>query len=188
MKTYASRLAMIQEFRPGSIGAEIGTYRGDFAHAILTDTKIGHLYLVDPWVKQPDYKDTINEEDQEGHYQETIRKVKPFVENGHCTVIRDFSANMAKYDKTIPPLDWVFVDAFHALHAALEDIRLWSERLKPGGVCFAHDYFTGPRYGHDGHEWSSGVVEACDIFCREGNWEVTAVTTEDLPTARLERK
>ncbi len=190
MKLFPTRLAMIQEFRPGSLGAEIGVYRGDFSREILTDTKVGHLYLVDPWVKQPDYKDTINEEDQNGHFQETMRKVTPFIHNGHCTVIRDFSANVAKTDKTIPPLDWVFIDAYHAYEAALEDITLWSKRLKnaPFGTIFAHDYFEGPKYGHQGHAWYSGVVKACADFCAAEGWEVTGITTEDLPTARLERK
>lgn len=190
MKIFPSRIAMIQEFRPGSLGAEIGVYRGDFSHQILTDTKVGHLYLVDPWVRQPNYKDTINEEDQDGHFQETMRKVTPFIHNGSCTVIRDFSANVAKMDKTIPALDWVFIDAYHAYEAALEDITLWSKRLKnaPFGTIFAHDYFEGPKYGHQGHAWYSGVVKACADFCAAEGWEVTGLTTEDLPTARLERK
>ncbi len=190
MKTYPTRLAMIQEFRPGSLGAEIGVYRGTFSREILTETKVGHLYLVDPWIKQADYNDTINLEDQEGHYQETKRQVQPFVDNDHCTIIRGFSAEVAKNDRSIPPLDWVFIDAYHAYEAALMDIIVWSKRLKnaPFGVIFAHDYFTGAKYGHDGHVWYSGVVDACKTFCDEAGWEVTGVTTEDLPTARLERK
>lgn len=190
MKTYSSRLEMIQEFRPGSRGAEIGVYRGDFSHAILTETKVGHIYLVDPWAKQPNYKDTINDEDQQAHYLETLRKVAPFVKKGSCTIIRDYSANVATQDNSILPLDWVFVDAAHAYESALQDITLWSKRVKaaPFGVIFAHDYFDGPKYGHDGHEWRSGVVKACADFCAAEGWEVTGVTTEDLPTAKLERK
>jgi hypothetical protein len=189
MKTYATRLQMIQEFRPGSLGAEIGVYRGDFSHQILTETKVGHLYLVDPWVKQPDYKDTINNEDQEAHHQETLHKVRPFIQQGTCTVFRGFSADLANHSD-IPPLDWVFVDAYHAYEAALEDITLWSKRLKPApfGTIFAHDYFEGPKYGHQGHSWYSGVVKACADFCAKEGWEVTGITTEDLPTAKLERK
>jgi hypothetical protein len=190
MKTYPSRLSMIQEFRPGSFGAEIGVYRGDFSHAILTETKVGQLYLVDPWVKQENYNDTINLEDQEGHYQETLRKVRPFILEGKCTVIRDFSKNAADLHTSLPLFDWVFVDAYHAYEAALEDITLWSKRLKPApfGVIFAHDYFEGPKYGHQGHAWYSGVVKACTDFCAKEGWEVTGITTEDLPTAKLERK
>lgn len=190
MKTYQSRIQMIQEFRPGSIGAEIGVYRGDFSHQILSDSKTAHLYLVDPWTRQPNYKDTINDEDQEAHYRETLRKVKPFVDDGHCTIVRSYSADVARGNIIIPPLDWVFVDAYHAYEAALEDITLWSKRVKaaPFGTIFAHDYFEGPRYGHDGHEWTSGVVKACADFCAAEGWEITGLTTEDLPTARLERK
>lgn len=188
MKTYHTRLDMILEHRPGSIGAEIGVYRGDFSEQMMNGTKVGHLYLVDPWVRQKDYKDTINEEDQEAHYRETLRKMNSAIKEDRCTVIRDFSANVAQHDTSIPQLDFAFIDAYHAYEAALQDITLWSKRLKPFGVLYAHDYFEGPRYGHDGHEWSSGVVKACADFCAEHGWEVTGITTEDLPTARLEHK
>lgn len=187
MKTYSSRLEMILEHKSGSLGAEIGVYRGDFSEAILRDSQVGHLYLVDPWAWQPNYNDTINNENQQAHYLETRRKMTPFLNDGRATIVRDFSANVAKRDTTIPPLDWVFVDAYHAYEAALEDITLWAQRLKPNGVIYAHDYFEGPKYGHDGHEWRSGVVQAVAEFCASHGWEVTGITTEDLPTARLEK-
>ena len=47
MKTYPSRLAMIQELPPHSVGAEIGVYRGDFSEQILRNTQVAHLYLID---------------------------------------------------------------------------------------------------------------------------------------------
>ncbi len=186
MNIIPTRLDMIKEAPAGSVGAEIGVYRADFSEQILKETDVGHLYLVDPWVRQEGYNDTINLEDQEGHYRETIRKVRPFVEARRCSVIRGFSAKVAN-GTLVPQLDWVLIDAYHAFEAALEDITLWSKRVKEGGFLLAHDYFEGPKYGHDGHEWTSGVVQACEDFCREYGWEVTAVTAEDLPTAKLER-
>ncbi len=186
MKTYPSRLAMIQELAPGAVGVEVGVYRADFSEQILKNTNVRHLYLVDPWVKQADYKDTINDEDQEAHCRETLRKVTGFISDKRCTLIRGFSAKVAN-DMQIPPLDFAFIDAYHAYEAALEDITLWSKRLKPTGVLFAHDYFEGPSYGHDGHVWYSGVVKACADFCKEYGWEVTGISAEALPTAKLER-
>lgn len=189
MKTYPTRLDMILEHRPGSLGAEIGVYRGSFSEQIILETKVGHLYLVDPWIKQKDYNDTINQEDQQSHYLETLRKMGPAIKEGRCTIIRDFSANVAKNDTTIPPLDFVVIDAYHAFHAALEDITLWSKRVGKFGQLLCHDAFEGPKYGHDGHEWRSGVLEAIAAFTKNNpEWEVTGITTEDLPTARLERK
>ncbi len=186
MKTYPSRLAMIQELTPGAVGVEVGVYRGDFSEQVLRDTQVAHLYLVDPWVRQADYKDTINEEDQEAHYQEAVRKVQPYINRNRCSIIRGFSAKVAAM-QTLPQMDFAFIDAYHAYEAALEDITLWSKRLKPTGVLFAHDYFEGPSYGHDGHVWYSGVVKACADFCKEYGWEVTGISAEALPTAKLER-
>lgn len=180
---------MIRDLPNGSIMAEIGTYRGDFAEQILGCDNIAKLFLVDPWVKQANYNDTINLEDQEGHYQETLRKMGKFIRAGRCEIIRDFSANAAKTNTTIPPLDAVFVDGYHAFESALEDITLWSERLNSAGIIFAHDAFDGPKYGHQGHAWYSGVLKAIAVFTEaHPEWRFTAVTSEDLPTAKLERK
>lgn len=187
MKTYPSRLAMIQELPPHSVGAEIGVYRGDYSLQVLQETQVGHLYLVDPWAKQPDYNDTINNEDQDAHAAETLRKVIPYVNAKRCTIFRGYSVQIADF-APIPPLDFCTIDAYHAYEAALADVTAWSKRMKPTGVMFMHDYFEGPRYGHQGHTWYSGVVKAAADFCKAEGWEVTGVTTEDLPTAKLERK
>lgn len=189
MKTYPSRLAMIAELPPGSIGAEIGVYRADFSEQVLRDTSVAHLYLVDPWTKQANYKDTINDEDQDAHYWETVRKMRPYTVAARCTIIRGFSAEVAATNKQVPPLDWVFVDGYHAFESALEDITAWSKRLTPDGVIFAHDAFDGPKYGHQGHAWYSGVLKAIDVFTKANpEWQFTGISAEDLPTAKLERK
>ena len=169
-----------------AVGVEVGTYRGDFAEQILKDTNVAQLFCVDPWKKQENYNDTINLEDQEAHYQETHRKLHKFIRTNQCVIVRNFSAPVAK-EGVIRDLDFAFIDAYHAYEAALEDITLWSKRLKPTGVLFAHDYFEGPSYGHDGHVWYSGVVKACADFCKEYGWEVTGISAEALPTAKLER-
>lgn len=187
MKTYPSRLAMIQELPPHSVGAEIGVYRGDYSLQVLKETQVGHLYLVDPWEKQADYKDTINEEDQEGHMAETLRKVMPYISAKRCTLIRGYSVPVSE-SGNVPLLDFCTIDAYHAYEAALADVTAWSKRMKPAGVLFMHDYFEGPSYGHDGHVWYSGAVKAAADFCKAEGWEVVGVSAEDLPTAKLVRK
>lgn len=181
---------MIQELRPGATGVEVGVYRGDYSQQIMLETKVSHLYLVDPWIKQENYNDTINLEDQEGHYQETLRKMKPFITEGKVTVVRGFSVAVAQQqlDVQLPPLTFAFIDGYHAYESALADLTAWSKRIAPNGCLYAHDAFEGPKYGHQGHAWYSGVIPAAAKFCEENGWEVTGITSEDLPTARLERK
>lgn len=191
MKTVPTRLDFIKALPPGTTGAEIGVYRGDFSEQILRETKVGCLFLVDPWTKQPDYNDTINDEDQEAHYQETLRKTAPY-RPYRCEIIRDFSNRVALDMSTLmlePLLDWVFVDAYHAYEAALEDITLWSRKLKPGGIIFCHDYFVGPKTSMRSNTWSSGVPQAVAEFMRQNpGWSITHITTADeLPTVRLFR-
>ncbi len=187
MKTYPSRLSMIAELPAGSVGAEIGVYRGDYSRQVLDLPNVAKLFLVDPWERQKDYKDTINEEDQEGHYQETRRQVGKDLANGRCEIIRGYSVTVAQ-NWAGPLLDFCTIDAYHAYEAALADVTAWSKRMKPDGVMFMHDYFEGPRYGHQGHTWYSGAVQAAHDFGKAEGWEVVAVSSEDLPTAKLVRK
>lgn len=186
MKTYPSRLAMIAELPNGSVGAEIGVYRGSYSRQVLDLPNVAKLFLVDPWTKYEGYNDTINAEDQEAHYQETRRQVAPELRSGRCEIIRGFSVEVANMGSS-PVFDFCTIDAYHAYEAALADVTAWSKRMNKGGVMFMHDYFEGPRYGHQGHTWYSGVVAAAAQFCLDEGWFVTAVTTEDLPTAKLER-
>ena len=189
MKTYATRLEMISELPNGSVGAEIGVYRGSFSRQVLDLPNVGYLYLIDPWERQKDYNDTINEEDQEAHYQETLRQVGNEMAHGRkrCSIIRGYSVEEAKKFSPTPILDFCTIDAYHAYEAALADVTAWSKNVKDSGVMFMHDYFRGPKYGHQGHAWYSGVPEAAAAFCSEHGWEITGLTTEDLPTAKLER-
>lgn len=37
-------------------------------------------------------------------------------------------------------LDFVFLDGAHDYHTVMEDIKLWRQRVKPGGTLAGHDY------------------------------------------------
>ena len=184
-----TRIDMVRSLTPaGSIGAEIGVYRADFSLQIMEQTRTKMLYLVDPWARREDYRDTINAEDQEGHFRETHRKMRPFIGQGRCKIIRGYSLDVAEFDKTIPPLDFCFIDGYHAFGAALPDLFLWSERVKPDGVIFLHDYFEGPKGGAGG-DWFSGVPKAVSKFIAANpEWSITHISDEDLPTVRLARE
>lgn len=184
-----TRIDMIRSLTPAnSIGAEIGVYRGDFSQQIMEQTRTKMLYLVDPWQRREDYRDSINLEDQEGHMRETQRKMRPYIGQGRCKIIRGFSLDVAEFDRSIPPLSWIFIDGFHAYGAALPDLFLWSERLTEDGTIFLHDYFRGPKGGASG-DWFSGVPKAVDKFIAANpEWTITHMSQEDLPTVRLARE
>ena len=41
----------------------------------------------------------------------------------------------------------VFIDGGHSMAAALNDYRIWSRHIKPGGYLAIHDIFPDPKDG-----------------------------------------
>jgi hypothetical protein len=40
----------------------------------------------------------------------------------------------------LPEIDFLFIDSSHELEETVATFRLWSERLRPGGLVAFHDY------------------------------------------------
>jgi hypothetical protein len=122
--------------------AEVGVLRGDFSRLILTKWPGRRLFLVDPWVAQPDdlYVD-INNGSNETHsraLRSTLGNVAPFA--GRAEIVRDFSvAAAARFPDGF--FDWVYLDADHRYEAVRDDIAAWWPKVRGGGgVLAGHDF------------------------------------------------
>lgn len=139
-------------------GVEIGVRRGEFSEKILGSWKGRHLIAVDPWMQQESYDDLANVEQgiQDGLYEETLERLSRFGSRG--SVWRMCGKEAAS---RIPhhTLDFVYIDARHDYESVLEDLSLWFEKVRPGGLICGHDYV-------DGHFDSGdfGVKRAVDEF------------------------
>lgn len=45
------------------------------------------------------------------------------------------------------PLSFLFIDGGHTMEAALNDYRLWTPHVRPGGIVAIHDVFPNPADG-----------------------------------------
>lgn len=186
MISLPTRQALIRELvKPGTIGAEIGVYRGDFSKEIYAIAEPKMLYLVDAWAKYPEYeKDSLCHTNQEGNYNDTKAQMAHAIRAGRCEVIRGFSADVAKAWAG-QKLDWLFLDSIHTYPFVLEDLREWSKHIVEGGVIMMHDYTEREA----ALAMDFGVIKACTQFCEEAGWEVFVVTEEgDWPSAAIRRK
>lgn len=117
------------------VGAEIGVAGGDNA-LVLCNLDIKRLYLVDPYIA---YLDSTQGEG--------------LLERGWNKMKAD-SANLLKdnpvawiYRKSVKAkdmfndesLDFVYIDADHQYKYVLEDIKIWSKKVKNGGIVAGHD-------------------------------------------------
>ena len=124
------------------VGAEIGVGIGENAFNILQNLDIKKLYLIDPYVIN-DYIKAIggrnaeqfnkSAEDFKNVVLENLKEFKDKIE-----WIYDFSENAA--DKIKEALDFVYIDGDHNYEFVKEDIKLYSEKVKDGGLVAGHDF------------------------------------------------
>lgn len=146
------RYEMIERyFKSGSIGAEIGVYKGSFSYTILTAANPSKLYLVDPW--------KIDLFEPLGETQESLDKmhnivVKRFKDNPEIEILRETSVDAApRFADNY--FDWVYIDGDHTYEGVLQDILTWFPKVKEGGWICGDDYNISKS-----GEYKDGVILA----------------------------
>ena len=132
--------------RRGLLGraVEIGVANGDFSEHILTRWRGAHLQSVDPWRAAPpdEYVDVSNrsQEQHDEAYEITKQRLARFGERS--TVWRMTSMEAAS---RIPPgsLDFAYLDGRHDYESVKQDLELWYDKVRIGGIFAGHDYRDG---------------------------------------------
>jgi hypothetical protein len=126
-------------------GVEIGVQTGAFSEFLLTNWKGLHLISIDPWREATDvYRDVANvsQKKQEQLYEEAVRRLGRH--GARSTIWRLTSAEAGSL---VPShsLDFAYLDARHDYESVKNDLFLWFEKIRPGGIFAGHDYFDGER-------------------------------------------
>lgn len=151
----------------GSIGVEIGVWKGDSSAKFLKRAR--HLHLVDSWAVEP-----YSESDEHGgyraylkryaklvgsskpadfdaHYESVYQAVKARFKEDPVTIHRCTSAEFfATFSSSV---DWVYVDGSHTFDGCLADLR---GAHKIARLIFGDDYGNKPE-----------VKRAVDAFVAE---------------------
>jgi Methyltransferase domain len=117
------------------VGAEIGVEQGMFSEVLLSRNLGLKLFCVDAWARYSKYRDHVSQEKLDGFYRATEDRLKPF----NAILVRGYSAEVSIQFKR-ESLDFVYIDANHSLPYVIQDISLWSEKVRPGGIVAGHDY------------------------------------------------
>ncbi len=117
-------------------GAEIGVASGRFSESLCMSIPDLKMYCIDPWIMYEDYQErNLSQDRMDILYESTKEKLAHF----NCEIIKDFSMNAVK--KFSPgSLDFVYIDANHVFKYVLEDITMWADTVRPGGIVSGHDY------------------------------------------------
>jgi hypothetical protein len=156
----------------GSVGAEIGVWRGDFSSRVLSVVRPARLHLVDPWKFETSsgYESARyggasakNQAEMDSIYETVLRRFAQEAETGVVLVHRGPSAEIGmQFDDAY--FDWVYIDGNHLYEYVKRDLEVFATKLKPGGLL------TGDDYGVRGW-WDNGVTRAVDEFVAGSTWE-----------------
>ena len=130
--------------------AEIGTFKGYNAESILKTLDVTLLYCIDAYEKNNDSTD----EDIDSAYKIARNRLRKF--GIKVTFDINYSKDAVKnYRDNF--LDLVYIDADHSYESVKQDIELWYNKVKKGGIIAGHDI------DH------SGVIQAVGEFTLKNN-------------------
>jgi len=137
------------------VGAEVGTYRGEFAEKFCKEGL--KLYAIDPWMGYEGAGRTEQKQDkQDLNYDEAKKVLAPYPD---CILIRETSREALKL---IPDgsLDFVYLDGDHRFQYIAEDLVEWSKKVRTGGIVSGHDYFNTDPWANNVQCQVGAVVDA----------------------------
>jgi len=156
------------------VGAEIGTWEGEFAAQLLKHARPRRLYLIDPWEYRDDpayaqakFGDRAagGQGRMDAIHDAVCARFERELAAGTVVVRRQRSTDAAR---ELEQLDWVYVDGDHTYAAVLADLGAFFPLVKPGGVL------AGDDYGMVGW-WDDGVRRAVDEFTATRSCRLTVL-------------
>lgn len=137
-------------------GAEVGVYRGAYSEILLKAIPGLKLYGIDLWERYPGYKDYPKED-----ISLTINEAKERTKDYNCELIKDWSTEAVKRFED-NSLDFVYLDANHSYENCVQDIALWSKKVRSGGILYGHDF---EDWSNTWRKYEMNVINAVTGWC-----------------------
>ena len=116
------------------IGVEIGSFQGESAEIFLQSNAFDNLYCIDSW--QNGYDDTDAASYQADRAERAFDR--RFAHDERIIKIKGFSFDVCNQ---IPDnIDFLYIDGCHLPDAVLQDLQLYSCKVKRNGIIAGHDY------------------------------------------------
>jgi len=165
----ADFLAMLPK---GTVGAELGVFKGEFSADILRVAQPRELHLVDSWWTEwgecyPDWGEytDFGALGTRDCYEQTLRSVE--AERGSTDVIVHVGDDVAYLESLADgALDWSYLDSSHGYEHTRRELDALRRKTKSNGVITGHDWQEDPAHLHH------GVYRAVNEFCAAHGWEV----------------
>ncbi len=172
---------VVERIPPGTVGVEIGVWRGDSSEKFLQ--RASHLHLVDPWSvapyekgdEFPDYKTYLSRYSVQVGSSDP-KEFQKYYDGVHDSVARKFSnrpvtihrcTSVEFFESFKGVVDWVYIDGLHGFASCLADLRGALGIVRPGGLIFGDDY------GHPESHRLGSVTKAVRQFVMDGSLTFT---------------
>lgn len=113
-------------------GAEVGVKLGLYSKQICEGIPGVKMKCIDPYIPTP----KVSWDTCEKFFITAKYHLEPF----GAELIKKTSMHAADEDVPKWSLDFVYIDGDHSFDSVMQDIIVWSERVRPGGVVSGHDY------------------------------------------------
>ncbi len=150
------------------MGAEIGVRYGDYSFTLCDVNPDLKLLCIDPWKAYFNISDVTAQR----NYEKATERLK----NHNATLMRMSSKEASRIIKD-GSLDFVYIDGLHDFNSALEDLTLWTPKVRYGGIVAGHDYkdpLPGCKY-----QEVPGVKKAVNFFFPKNEVRLTIKSKED---------
>ncbi len=136
-------------------GAEVGVYLGDYSEKLCKGNQNLKLYYIDPWEGYHIYDSDVSKK----AYITAQEKLREY----NCKLIKKTSAKAVK-EFADGSLDFVYIDGNHEFNHVIEDIMIWSKKVRIGGIISGHDYIRFKNFNHQVVEAVLAYVSTNNIF------------------------
>jgi hypothetical protein len=144
-------------------GAEIGVADGRNSLTLCQAIPGLHLIGVDPWTVYKGNPRGGPQSQHDNNYELATERLK-----GYDVKFWVGFSHSAVHQVPLESLDFVYIDGNHGYEFVKQDIELWSQRVRKGGIVAGHDFYH--------FKWA-GVVQAVEDYTRENgitDWHVTS--------------
>ena len=182
---FGHRAFLLKLLPAGSIGAEIGVYRGRFSAQILQLVRPRVLHLVDPWQHEEGevYRNALfggrsrgGQAGMDACLARVRSKFAGEITAGRVVIHRGFSGDVLSRFADAH-FDWIYIDGNHLFEFVRLDLELAWRKTRAGGVICGDDYV-------DGGWWKGDVRKAVDGFVCERSIAVLAIRNRQFALRR----
>lgn len=133
---------IINKLGPNITGLELGVWYGNNMGFLLDNCpNIKNMHGVDPFLPYQDWNRFIDESMMDNARKSALSILENFTNvNAYlwCHTSEFMASNAVKLG--VNKLDFIFIDGDHSFDRCYQDLNLWYDNVRPGGLFSGHDY------------------------------------------------